>query len=114
MARHLRPRLLRGADDEREWEYEDPYRFGPVLGQIDEYLIGEGTHHQLWKALGAHVISHQGVRGTHFAVWAPNARRVAVLGEGRVLALGTMDELSRQAHPTVAAYFSNRRGAARA
>ena len=40
--------------------------------------------------------------------------RVAVLGEGRVLALGTMDELSRQAHPTVAAYFSDRRGAARA
>ena len=40
--------------------------------------------------------------------------RVAVLGEGRVLALGTMDELSRQTHPTVAAYFSNRRGAGRA
>ncbi|MFD1795777.1 1,4-alpha-glucan branching protein GlgB [Paracoccus aurantiacus] len=75
------PYLLRGTDGETEWEHEDPYRFGPVLGQIDEYLIGEGTHHQLWKALGAHVISHQGVRGTHFSVWAPNARRVAVLGD---------------------------------
>ncbi|MFV0410847.1 MAG: 1,4-alpha-glucan branching protein GlgB [Paracoccus sp. (in: a-proteobacteria)] len=75
------PYLLRGTDGEQSWEYEDPYRFGPVLGQIDEYLIGEGTHRELWKALGAHIINHQGVQGTHFAIWAPNARRVSVLGE---------------------------------
>ncbi|MDO5641434.1 MAG: 1,4-alpha-glucan branching protein GlgB [Paracoccus sp. (in: a-proteobacteria)] len=77
----LTPYLLRGSDGHREWEYEDAYRFGPVLGQIDEYLIGEGTHHRLWRVLGAHLITHQGVQGTHFAVWAPNARRVAVLGD---------------------------------
>jgi len=63
------------------WRMEDPYRFGPVLGEIDEYLIGEGTHHALWRVLGAHVMTHQGVAGTHFALWAPNAARVAVVGD---------------------------------
>ena len=63
------------------WEAEDPYRFGPVLGEIDEHLIGEGSHRRLWHALGAHVMEHEGVRGTHFAVWAPNARRAAVVGD---------------------------------
>jgi 1,4-alpha-glucan branching enzyme len=66
--------------DGAQWDMEDPYRFGPVLGEIDEYLIGEGTHHALWHALGAHVMRHEGVHGTHFAVWAPNARRVSVVG----------------------------------
>ncbi|WP_128255196.1 1,4-alpha-glucan branching protein GlgB [Falsirhodobacter deserti] len=64
-----------------EWTVDDPYRFGPVLGEIDEYLLGEGTHHQLWDALGAHPIVHEGVEGTHFAVWAPNAQRVSVVGD---------------------------------
>jgi 1,4-alpha-glucan branching enzyme len=63
------------------WSFDDPYRFGPVLGEIDEYLIGEGKHHRLWHALGAHVMTHQGAEGTHFAVWAPNARRVSVVGD---------------------------------
>ncbi|MBK4217540.1 1,4-alpha-glucan branching protein GlgB [Paracoccus caeni] len=62
-------------------EFDDPYRFGPVLGDVDLYLLGEGTHRQLWHALGAHVMTHEGVRGTHFAVWAPNARRVSVVGD---------------------------------
>ncbi len=66
--------------DGATWVMDDPYRFAPVLGQIDEYLIGEGTHHALWRALGAHVMTHQGVAGTHFALWAPNAARVAVVG----------------------------------
>ncbi|MGR3416908.1 1,4-alpha-glucan branching protein GlgB [Paracoccus sp. (in: a-proteobacteria)] len=64
-----------------EWEFDDPYRFGPVLGDVDRYLIGEGTHRQLWQALGAHVMAHEGAQGTHFAVWAPNARRVSVIGQ---------------------------------
>ncbi|WP_296420291.1 1,4-alpha-glucan branching protein GlgB [Pseudooctadecabacter sp.] len=58
----------------------DPYGFEPVLSDFDQYLIGEGTHKQLWRALGAHVMTHEGVQGTHFAVWAPNARRVSVVG----------------------------------
>ncbi|MTH34656.1 1,4-alpha-glucan branching protein GlgB [Paracoccus limosus] len=62
-------------------EFDDPYRFGPVLGEVDLHLIGEGTHRQLWQALGAHVMTHEGVVGTHFAVWAPNARRVSVVGD---------------------------------
>ena len=76
-----RPYRLRGRRDGEEWQVEDPYRFGPVLGEMDEYLLGEGTHHGLWNVLGAHVIDHEGARGTHFAVWAPNARRVSVIGD---------------------------------
>ncbi|MCA0994724.1 1,4-alpha-glucan branching protein GlgB [Alloyangia pacifica] len=63
------------------FEKEDPYRFGPVLGEIDEYLLGEGSHLRLWEALGAHVTEHEGIQGTHFAVWAPNAKRVSVVGD---------------------------------
>jgi len=63
------------------WVADDPYRFGPVLGDMDEYLIGEGSHLRLWTVLGAHVMNHEGVPGTHFAVWAPNAARVSVVGD---------------------------------
>jgi 1,4-alpha-glucan branching enzyme len=72
-----RLRMTEGAET---WDEEDPYSFGPVLGEIDEYLLGEGTHGQLWHALGAHVMEHGGVKGTHFAVWVPNALRVSVVG----------------------------------
>lgn len=72
---------LRGEAAGTAWDYDDPYRFGPVLGELDEYLIGEGSHHRLWTVLGAHVITHEGVDGTHFAVWAPNASRVALVGD---------------------------------
>ncbi len=61
--------------------FEDPYRFGPVLGELDEYLIAEGRHYELHRKLGAHPIVHQGVAGTVFAVWAPNARRVSVVAD---------------------------------
>ncbi len=64
-----------------EWEFDDPFRFGPVLGELDEYLLGEGTHKRIWHVLGAHLITHEGVSGTHFAVWAPNAQRVSVVGD---------------------------------
>ena len=77
-----KPYRLRGrnaAGD--EWEYDDPYRFGPVFSDFDEYLVAEGTHKRLWTVLGAHVMTHEGAEGTHFAVWAPNARRVSVLGD---------------------------------
>jgi len=75
-----KPYRLRGRGMGGEWDYDDAYRLGPVLGDLDEYLLGEGTHLQIWRALGAHVMTHQGVQGTHFAVWAPNARRVSVVG----------------------------------
>jgi len=63
------------------WEWEDPFRFGPVIGEMDEYLFAEGTHRKLWQVLGAHVMTHEGAAGTHFAVWAPNAQRVSVVGD---------------------------------
>ncbi|MBR8639563.1 1,4-alpha-glucan branching enzyme [Streptomyces tuirus] len=59
---------------------EDAYRFLPTLGELDLHLIGEGRHEELWTALGAHPTTHQGVTGTRFAVWAPNARGVRVAG----------------------------------
>ena len=66
------------------WEFDDPYRFGPVLGEMDEYLLGEGTHRRLWQVLGAHPVTHEGVAGVNFAVWAPNAERVSVVGDFNV------------------------------
>ncbi len=71
-------RLTRKIDT---WTEPDPYAFGPVLGEIDEYLLGEGKHGQLWRALGAHVMSHEDCDGVHFGVWAPNARRVSIIGD---------------------------------
>lgn len=76
-------------EDGADYTYDDPFNFGPVLGEMDEYLLGEGTHRRLWHVLGAHVKTHEGVSGTHFAVWAPNALRVSVVGpfnvwDGRV------------------------------
>jgi 1,4-alpha-glucan branching enzyme len=69
------------AEDGTVWDFDDPYRFGPVLGEMDEYLIGEGSHRRLWHKLGAHIIAHEGAEGVHFAVWAPNAERVSVVGD---------------------------------
>ncbi len=74
------PYRLRAQGHGTEWEFDDPFRFGPVLGEMDEYLLGEGTHKRLWQVLGAHLITREGVAGTHFAVWAPNAQRVSVVG----------------------------------
>jgi 1,4-alpha-glucan branching enzyme len=60
---------------------EDPYTFPPLLSGLDLYLIGEGKHQQLHDHLGAHPAELNGVAGTDFAVWAPNARRVSVVGD---------------------------------
>ena len=64
-----------------EWWVTDPYSFGPVLGPTDDFLIAEGTHLRLFDKLGAHLIHHEGADGVHFAVWAPNARAVSVVGD---------------------------------
>jgi 1,4-alpha-glucan branching enzyme len=69
-----------GADG-AETVTDDPYRFLPTLGEVDLHLIGEGRHEELWQVLGAHVHSAGGVTGTSFAVWAPNARGVRVIGD---------------------------------
>ncbi|MFU0504415.1 1,4-alpha-glucan branching protein GlgB [Pseudaminobacter sp. NGMCC 1.201702] len=72
---------LRLAAGDQTWIADDPYRFPPVLGEMDEYLLGEGRHQQLYSRLGAHQLTHDGVEGTVFCVWAPNARRVSVVGD---------------------------------
>ncbi|HUS60965.1 MAG TPA: 1,4-alpha-glucan branching protein GlgB [Acidimicrobiales bacterium] len=64
-----------------EWSWIDPYRFWPTLGDVDLHLIGEGRHHDLWRALGARHREHEGVAGASFAVWAPGARSVRVIGD---------------------------------
>jgi 1,4-alpha-glucan branching enzyme len=61
-------------------EIEDPYRFPPLLGEVDIYLLAEGTHWRAYEKLGAHPTAIDGVEGVGFAVWAPNARRVSVVG----------------------------------
>jgi 1,4-alpha-glucan branching enzyme len=64
---------------------DDPYRHAPSLGELDLHLIGEGRHEELWKVLGAHTRTYASVfgpvHGTAFAVWAPNAKGVRVIGD---------------------------------
>ena len=75
------PYRLRVAwNDGGQAEIEDPYRFPQVLGEQDLYLFGEGNHLELYEKLGAHQMELEGVAGTGFAVWAPNAHRVSVVG----------------------------------
>ncbi|QAU34496.1 1,4-alpha-glucan branching protein GlgB [Janthinobacterium sp. 17J80-10] len=60
---------------------EDPYRFGQLLGDLDLHLLREGTHRQIGSCLGANPLQIDGIGGTRFAVWAPNAQRVSVVGD---------------------------------
>ena len=60
---------------------EDAYGFGPLLGELDLHLLAEGNHRQLGRCLGAQAISVDGIAGTRFALWAPNAWRVSVVGD---------------------------------
>ncbi len=62
-------------------EFDDIYRFSLVLGELDLHLLAEGNHFASYKKLGAHPITHEGVEGVAFAVWAPNARSVSVVGD---------------------------------
>jgi 1,4-alpha-glucan branching enzyme len=75
------PLRLTASNANASWTLIDPYAFGPVLGPLDDYYGAEGTHLRLYDRLGAHVIEHEGVTGTHFALWAPNASRVSVVGD---------------------------------
>jgi len=63
------------------FDLDDPYRYGPVLTDFDLHLLAEGTHVRAWDRLGARPITHGIRRGVHFAVWAPSARRVSVVGD---------------------------------
>ena len=74
-------RLRFGFPDGTTWQRDDAYRFGPTVGDLDLHLLGEGNHQRLWQCLGARPMTHQGVEGFAFSVWAPNAQRVSVVGE---------------------------------
>jgi 1,4-alpha-glucan branching enzyme len=63
------------------YRYDDAYRSWPTLGELDLHLFGEGRHRRLWEVLGAHPRVHDGMAGVSFAVWAPNARAVRVVGD---------------------------------
>jgi 1,4-alpha-glucan branching enzyme len=67
--------------DVEEETFEDPYRFEPLLTDYDLYLHSEGRHFTSYDKLGAHLVEVDGVKGVHFALWAPNAYRVSVIGE---------------------------------
>ena len=74
------PYRLRARFGEAVIETEDAYSFPPLLGEIDVYLLAEGRHRDFATVLGAHAVRIDGVDGVRFAVWAPNARRVSVVG----------------------------------
>lgn len=78
-------RISTSWEDGHEHTQDDPYRFLPTVGEIDQHLINEGRHEQLWTVLGAHVRRYEGpmgeVVGTSFAVWAPHAQGVNVVGD---------------------------------
>ena len=84
----------------------DAYSFAPTLGELDLHLIGEGRHERLWDALGAHPRTLDGATGTAFAVWAPGARAVSVVGD--------FNAWNERAHPMRIAGRGRRLGAVRA
>ena len=73
-------KLIIRQDDGNEYSLVDPYAFMPVLSEFDRHLIATGTHYELYRKLGANIVEHQGFKGVHFAVWAPNAHAVSVVG----------------------------------
>ena len=91
----FRYRVRFGFADGNDWERDDPYRFASTLGEVDLHLISEGTHERLYDVLGAHPRTQQGATGVSFAVWAPNARGVRLVGDfdrwdGRLLPMRSM------------------------
>ncbi|MDQ3414838.1 MAG: 1,4-alpha-glucan branching protein GlgB, partial [Verrucomicrobiota bacterium] len=69
------------AFDGSEQLLRDPYSYGPIMGEVDLHLFAEGNHKRLYDKFGAHLREIGGERGVYFAVWAPNASRVSVVGD---------------------------------
>ena len=77
----LRYELEVAYPDGNTFTMRDPYSFAPTLGELDLHLAGEGRHEEIYQRLGAHVTEIDGAAGTAFAVWAPSAASVSVVGE---------------------------------
>ncbi|MFK7853407.1 MAG: 1,4-alpha-glucan branching protein GlgB [Granulosicoccus sp.] len=75
------PYRLELTQGEHRWQIIDAYSLSSVIGDLDRHLFNEGTHQELYKTLGSHWMEFDGVEGVHFAVWAPNATRVSVVGD---------------------------------
>ncbi len=65
----------------KTWSARDPYAYGTIMGEVDLHLFAEGNHLQIYEKFGAHLRTIGGVEGVYFAVWAPNALRVSVVGD---------------------------------
>src|ERR1700757_2433940 len=79
--RDLDYRLQFTAHSGGQWTTRDPYRYGPIMGETDLHLFAEGQHWRIYDKFGAHLRAIDGERGVYFAVWAPNAQRVSVVGD---------------------------------
>lgn len=77
----MRYRLRARRVSDHGWTFEDPYRFPPVLGDLDLHLIAEGNHYRNYDRMGSQQLTLDGVQGVLFAVWAPNSERVSVVGD---------------------------------
>jgi len=74
--------LLKVKEGDRDRVMHDPYAFKtPLFSDYDVYLFGEGNHHRIYEKMGAHITTVDGVRGVYFAVWAPSARNISVIGD---------------------------------
>ncbi len=80
-ARDLAYRVRLTAFNDSQWTTADTYRYGPIMGEMDLYLFSEGQHWRLYDKFGAHLRTIDGDPGVYFAVWAPNAQRVSVVGD---------------------------------
>jgi len=88
-------KLLQKNHDDYSWESEATYRFGNILTDYQLHLFSEGNNHRAYRMLGAHQYDFDGVKGVHFSVWAPNAKRVSVIGnfnhwDGRVSSMRSL------------------------
>jgi len=80
LPRHYQIRWLEKQDG-RHYSHVSPYSFAPLIGDDDLYFFGEGKHHHAYRILGAHLCTVDDIAGVQFAVWAPGARRVSVVGD---------------------------------
>ncbi|MCL2286447.1 MAG: 1,4-alpha-glucan branching protein GlgB [Firmicutes bacterium] len=78
---HFHYKLAFTGHSGQTWESFDPYSFGPIISELDLHLFGQGTHYEIYNKLGATPMTVDGISGVLFAVWAPNAKRVSVIGD---------------------------------